>query len=29
VHLALVHGERKPVKDFTLLDSDLQVLDFE
>ena len=29
VHLALVHGERQPVENFTLLDTDLQIFDFE
>jgi hypothetical protein len=29
VHLALVHGERKPVENLTLLDTNLQVFDFK
>jgi hypothetical protein len=29
VHFALVHGERKPVENFTLLDTNLQIFDFE
>jgi hypothetical protein len=29
MHLTLVHGERKPVEDFTVLDTDLQIFDFE
>jgi hypothetical protein len=29
MHLALVHGERQPVEDFAILDTDLQVFDFE
>jgi hypothetical protein len=29
VHLALVHNKRKPVENLTLLDTDLQIFDFE
>jgi hypothetical protein len=29
VDLALVHGERKPVEDLTILDTNLQIFDFE
>ncbi len=29
VHLALVHGERKPMEDLAILDPNLQILDFE
>ena len=29
VHFALVHGERQPVENLTLLDTDLQIFDFE
>ena len=29
VHFAFVHGERQPVEDLTILDTDLQIFDFE
>ncbi len=29
MHLALVHGQRKPVENFTLLDTNQQIFDFE
>jgi hypothetical protein len=29
MHFTLVHGERKAVENLTLLDTDLQVFDFE
>jgi hypothetical protein len=29
MHFAQVHRERKPVQNLTLLDTDLQVFDFE
>jgi hypothetical protein len=29
MHLTRIHGEREPVENLTLLDTDLQIFDFE